>query len=198
MDEYREVVKEFYRVYRPLQKKHNLRMHSRFSIYDDGLIEIWEYPAGSRLLLYGKMQTLKDFSTGRQLVFALADFVALSPKAEQQNDIVLVGEIVYKPTYRETPRGKRISDIFVKVKNQLTKCSSLIPCICWNETADEVANWLPGDTVKLIGRLQSREYEKLIEELYADGVVAERVTETRTAYEVSVHTIKKEEVKNEC
>lgn len=132
-----------------------------------------EYPAGSRLLLYGKMQTLKDFSTGRQLVFALADFVALSPKAEQQNDIVLVGEIVYKPTYRETPRGKRISDIFVKVKNQLTKCSSLIPCICWNETADEVANWLPGDTVKLIGRLQSREYEKLIEELYADGVVAE-------------------------
>lgn len=69
-----------------------------------------------------------------------------------------------------------------KVRNQLTKSSSLIPCICWNETAEEVANWLPGDTVKLIGRLQSREYEKLIEEIYADGVVAERVTETRTAY----------------
>ena len=40
-----------------------------------------EYPAGSRLLLYGKMQTLKDFSTGRQQVFVLADFVALSPSA---------------------------------------------------------------------------------------------------------------------
>lgn len=154
-----------------------------------------EYPAGSRLLLYGKMQTLKDFSTGRQLVFVLADFVALSPKAERQNDIVLVGEIAYKPTYRETPRGKHISDIFVKVRNQLTKSSSLIPCICWNETVEEVANWLPGDTVKLIGRLQSREYEKLIEEIYADGVVAERVTETRTAYEVSVHTIRKAEGK---
>lgn len=154
-----------------------------------------EYPIGSRLLLYGKMQTLKDFSTGRQLVFVLADFVALSPKAEGQNDIVLVGEIVYKPTYRETPRGKRISDIFVKVRNQLTKSSSLIPCICWNETAEEVANWLPGDTVKLIGRLQSREYEKLIEEIYPASVVAERVTETRTAYEVSVHTIRKAEGK---
>lgn len=106
-----------------------------------------------------------------------------------------MGEIVYKPTYRETPRRKRISDIFVKVRNQLTKSSSLIPCICWNETADEVANWLPGDTVKLLGRLQSREYEKLIEEIYADGVVAERVTETRTAYEVSVHTIRKAEEK---
>lgn len=51
--------------------------------------------------------------------------------------------------------------------------------------------------MKLIGRLQSREYEKLIEEIYADGVVAERVTETRTAYEVSVHTIKKGEAQNE-
>lgn len=49
--------------------------------------------------------------------------------------------------------------------------------------------------MKLIGRLQSREYEKLIEEIYADGVVMERVTETRTAYEVSVHTIRKAEEK---
>ena len=51
MDEYSEAVKEFYRVYRPLQKKHNLRMHSRFSIYDDGFIEIWEYTGEKR----GKM-----------------------------------------------------------------------------------------------------------------------------------------------
>lgn len=48
MDEYREAVKEFYRVYRPLQKKHSLRMHSRFSIYDDGFIEIWEYTGEQR------------------------------------------------------------------------------------------------------------------------------------------------------
>ena len=48
MGEYSEAVKEFYRVYRPLQKKHNLRMHSRFSIYDDGFIEIWEYTGEKR------------------------------------------------------------------------------------------------------------------------------------------------------
>lgn len=44
-------------------------------------------------------------------------------------------------------------------------------------------------------KIASREYEKLIEEIYADGVVMERVTETRTAYEVSVHTIRKAEEK---
>ncbi len=42
-DEYREVVKEFYKVYRPLQKRYNLRSHMHFSVYADGIIEIWEY-----------------------------------------------------------------------------------------------------------------------------------------------------------
>lgn len=41
--EYRAAVQDFYAIYRPLQKKYNLRMHSHFSIYDDGLIEAWEY-----------------------------------------------------------------------------------------------------------------------------------------------------------
>ena len=36
-EEYREVIRRFYEVYRPLQKRHNLRLHSHFSIYDDGL-----------------------------------------------------------------------------------------------------------------------------------------------------------------
>ena len=42
-DEYREIVSKFYEIYRPLQKKYNLRLHVHFDIYDDGLIEIWEY-----------------------------------------------------------------------------------------------------------------------------------------------------------
>lgn len=42
-DEYTEVVREFYALYRPLQKEHNLRYHMHFDLYSDGLIEIWEY-----------------------------------------------------------------------------------------------------------------------------------------------------------
>lgn len=60
MDEYSEAVKEFYRVYRPLQKKHNLRMHSRFSIYDDGFIEIWEYIGEQRSECVCKVKEEKD------------------------------------------------------------------------------------------------------------------------------------------
>lgn len=144
----------------------------------------FEIAAGSRLLVCGKIQTLKDFKSGRVLVFILADFVALSPKAEAQNDIALVGELAYKPTHRKTPKGKRISDIRVKVQNMLTAGACYIPCICWQEQADEAAGWQQGDKVKLLGRYQSREYSKLL-----DSETGER--ETRTAYELSVNYIER-------
>lgn len=49
-DEYREVVREFYKIYEPLRKKYHLRDHMHFSIYEweDELIEIWEYEGEKR------------------------------------------------------------------------------------------------------------------------------------------------------
>lgn len=41
-EEYRNVVREFFRKYRPLQKKYNLHMHMQWSEKDGGKIEIWE------------------------------------------------------------------------------------------------------------------------------------------------------------
>ena len=102
------------------------------------------------------------------------------------------GVIANNPTYRETPRGKRITDITVKVRNELTGGNCYLPCICWQEQADEAAQWQQGDTVELLGRYQSRQYEKVL-----DAATGER--EQRTAYEVSVRLIRrKEEAENEC
>lgn len=154
----------------------------------DGDIAGFEIAAGSRLLICGKIQTLKDFASGKVLVFVLADFVALSPKAMPQNDIALIGELAYTPTHRTTPRGKHISDIRVKVQNVLTAGACYIPCVCWQEQADAVAGWRQGDKVRLLGRYQSREYSKLL-----DSETGER--ETRTAYELSVCYIERENEK---
>lgn len=145
-----------------------------------------EFVEGSRLLLTGKVQTLKDFQSGRLLVYILADFVAVSEKAVEQDEAAVRGVIANKPTYRETPRGKRITDITVKVRNELTGGSCFLPCICWQEQADEAAQWQQGDTVELLGRYQSRQYEKVL-----DAATGER--EQRTAYEVSVRLIRRKE-----
>lgn len=151
----------------------------------DGLRLHEYFTNGSRLLMTGKMQTLKDFKSGRVLVYVLADFVALSPKAMQQDDVAIMGELAYTPVHRVTPRNKRITDIFIKVQNVLTAGTCYIPCICWQETADEVAGWQQGDKVKLLGRYQSREYSKL------KDIDNEESRETRTAYELSVNYIER-------
>ena len=145
-----------------------------------------EFVEGSRLLMTGKAQTLKDFQNGRLLVYILADFVAVSEKAVEQDEVAVRGIIANKPTHRETPRGKHITDITVKVRNELTGGSCFLPCICWQEQADEAAQWQQGDTVELLGRYQSRQYEKVL-----DAATGER--EQRTAYEVSVRLIRRKE-----
>lgn len=134
----------------------------------------------------GKIQTLKDNKSGRVLVFILAEYVAIAPQVLLQDDIAIRGIIINKPKERETPRKKRITDIFVKVENELKGGWCYVPCICWQEQADEVADWQQGDTVELLGRYQSRVYNKLI-----DAETGQR--ESRTAYEVSVRQIRRKE-----
>lgn len=146
---------------------------------------------GSKVLVSGKVQTLKDFESGKVLVFILADVLAMVKNPMMQDDVALRGVIAHEPIYRTTPRGKRITDISVMVKNELTGNKCFIPCICWQEQADEVAGWQQGDTVELLGRYQSRQYEKVID---TDSGSRER----RTAYEISVQLInRKERAENE-
>ena len=117
--------------------------------------------------------------------------MAVSEKAVEQDDVAIRGILANAPIHRETPKGKRITDITVMVKNELTGGNCYLPCICWQEQADEAAQWQQGDTVELLGRYQSRQYEKVL-----DTATGER--EQRTAYEVSVRLIRrKEETENE-
>lgn len=42
MDEYTAVVRKFYEVYRPIGRRYNLRVHSRFSMNRPGFIKIYQ------------------------------------------------------------------------------------------------------------------------------------------------------------
>lgn len=156
--------------------------YRRYGIEEFDVIQ--EFALGSRIMLTGKIQTLKDYGTGRRLVYVLADFITKAEGAPIQNDIAVTGEIVYKPRYRETPRGRHITDIFVKVQKELAPGSCYIPCVCWEDQADTVAGWKEGDRVSLLARYQSREYMKTVRS--ADGTT---MRERRKAYELSVQMI---------
>jgi single-stranded DNA-binding protein len=58
--------------------------------------------------------------------------------------------------------------------------SDYIPCIAWGRNAQYAARFNVGDRISLTGRLQSREYQKLLD----NGEYM-----TRNAYEVSAFTL---------
>ena len=95
------------------------------------------------------------------------------------NEVVLVGYICKKPIYRQTPFGREIADLLLAVNRAYNK-SDYIPSIAWGRNARFCQNLEVGTEVKIVGRIQSRNYEKK----YEDGTIVKKV-----AYEVSIGSL---------
>ncbi|WP_027438264.1 single-stranded DNA-binding protein [Lachnospira multipara] len=102
-------------------------------------------------------------------------------KKAPSNQIFLDGFICKAPVYRKTPLGREIADLLVAVNRQYGK-SDYIPCITWGRNAKFASDIKVGTNIQIVGRVQSREYTKKIDE---------NKTEIRVAYEVSVNQIKR-------
>ena len=102
------------------------------------------------------------------------------------NEVVLIGYICKKPIYRQTPFGREIADLLLAVNRAYNK-SDYIPSIAWGRNARFCQNLEVGTRVKVVGRVQSRTYEKKFE----DGT-----SETRVAYEVSIGSLEVVEEKD--
>lgn len=100
--------------------------------------------------------------------------------ADDENKLILEGYLCKPPVYRKTPKGKEVCDLMIACNEYDLRRIDYIPCLAWLNEAREAANFKVGDFVKLIGRIQSRVYQK---KLSGDEV------ELRTAYEVSIGRI---------
>lgn len=121
-----------------------------------------EFQPGSTVEVTGKVQTYKDTQTGRTQLFIWASYLAAVPKDSQQLNIAYIkGATAKQPVYRETPKGKRITDITVCIPSAFTPgFYSYIPCITWGKLAEQTAGLQKGNEVYLEGRIQSRLYTK--------------------------------------
>ena len=149
--------------------------------------------AGKNLLVKGQFRSYNSYDNEKNrlilTVFA-KDVVELEENNQEEenemtkkdmvtNEVVLVGYICKKPIYRQTPFGREIADILLAVNRAYNK-SDYIPTIAWGRNARFCQNLEVGTKVKLVGRVQSRMYEKK----YEDGTV-----ENRVAYEVSIGSL---------
>ena len=146
---------------------------------------------GNKLLVKGQFRSYNSYENGKnRLILTVFAKDVLEVKDEEEenemakkdeitNEVVLIGFICKKPIYRQTPFGREISDLLLAVNRAYNK-SDYIPCIAWGRNARFCQNLEVGAQVKVVGRVQSRTYEKKHE----DGSV-----EIRVAYEVSIGSL---------
>ena len=134
--------------------------------------------AGSILCLDGQLRSYNKVveGSGRLLITAFAQRLLPEEDDENPNRVQLTGALCKAPSYRTTPFGREIADLMLAVNRSYGK-SDYIPCITWGRTARYAANLKIGDKVQLVGRFQSRNYQKQL----PDGTILNKV-----AYEVSV------------
>lgn len=141
----------------------------------EALLRQIELKEASCLRITGQIRSYNSHSpTGRRLIISvLADQIDFCD-LPHDNEVNLQGTICKEPSYRRTPLGREICDVLLAV-NRPYRRADYLPCILWGHTAQEAAYYPVGTQLSLIGRLQSRNYIKLLGDR----------SEQRTTYEIS-------------
>ena len=141
------------------------------------LMQGGEFKIGNLIGAIGQLRSYNKL-VGDKSKLVLKVFVRelVEPDFENPNKIELVGFVCKPPIYRMTPFGREIADLLVAVNRAYNK-SDYIPVIAWGRNARYANSFTVGEKITIEGRIQSRIYQKQLE----DGS-----QEDRTAYEVSV------------
>ena len=148
----------------------------------DRLLDVTSLKKGMNVCVKGQLRSYNHYSSKKNklILTTFAREIIMEPDPGQNpNEIFLNGFVGKAPVYRTTPFGREISDLLIAVNRNYGK-SDYIPCIAWGRNAKFAGSLDVGSNVELWGRIQSRVYQKRIDE---------EMTEERTAYEVSLSKI---------
>jgi single-stranded DNA-binding protein len=139
-----------------------------------------DYTIGDIIKIDGQIRSFNN-SDGIKTHLMLNIFVKNIEKLpfscnNNENFVMLNGYICKAPIFRTTPFGRKIADVLLAVNRAYGK-SDYIPTICWGRNAKFVTELPIGSNISIYGRMQSREYQKRLE----NGECI-----TKTAYEVSI------------
>ena len=141
------------------------------------LMERENFKIGNLIGVIGQFRSYNKLVENRsKLVLRVFVRERVVPDENDPNTIEIDGFVCKQPIYRTTPFKREITDLLIAVNRAYNK-SDYIPAIAWGRNARFAGNFAVGDRVQIVGRIQSRIYQKQLE----DGSVDER-----TAYEVSI------------
>ena len=142
------------------------------------LLEETMVTEGANVCITGQIRSYNSHKPeGRRLIISvLAETIEITD-LPHDNRVSLLGNLCKSPVYRRTPLGREICDLMLAVNRSYGRADYL-PCILWGNAARQGETYTVGTPLLLTGRLQSREYIKVIDDL----------SEHRTAYEISAIT----------
>lgn len=154
----------------------------------DRLMEGGSFEIGNLIGLIGQFRSYNKIVDGKSKL-VLRVFVRELCECDDNapNVIEIEGYVCKQPVYRTTPFKREIADLLIAVNRAYNK-SDYIPAIAWGRNARYASTFRVGEKIHLVGRIQSRIYQKTLD----DGSVEERV-----AYEVSITKFEQEkEIEN--
>lgn len=143
-----------------------------------------QWPLQELMVVQGQVRSYNKIvdGAGRLMITLFAQHIQVGADNDTLNRIELCGALCKPPIYRSTPFGREICDLMLAVNRAFGK-SDYIPCIAWGRNAQYASRFAVGDRIRITGRLQSREYQKMLEN-------GEYIT--RNAFEVSSFTLEAE------
>lgn len=150
------------------------------------LLDGCDVEVGNFITLTGQMRSYNKIIDGKSklLLTLFVRDVLDEPTGKNPNVIDIVGYVCKPPIYRTTPFKREICDVLLAVNRAYNK-SDYLPCIAWGRNARFIKDIEIGTKVAVNGRIQSREYQKLLEN-------GENLT--KTAYEISINRIEFDEM----
>ena len=132
---------------------------------------------GSLIAVKGQFRSYNQLENNkRKLVLSVFVKEVCDWDEEANANVIELDGYICKPSiYRTTPFAREICDVLLAVNRNYNK-SDYIPCIAWGTNAQIVSRLDVASKIKVLGRIQSREYNKNL----GEEVV------TKTAYEVSI------------
>ena len=140
-----------------------------------------QFALGAMVGVRGQFRSYNKIIENRSKLMLTVFVRELVPYDESINPniIELSGYLCKAPIYRTTPFKREICDMLLAVNRAYNK-SDYLPCIAWGRNARFAKAIEVGSQVFLVGRIQSREYQKRMNE---------DMTLTKTAYEISVNKL---------
>ncbi len=139
------------------------------------------FKVGSKIAVKGQFRSYNKIvdGTSKLVLTVFVRELIETDDSMNPNIIEIVGYVCKPPIYRTTPFKREICDILVAVNRAYNK-SDYLPCIAWGRNAKYIKDVEVGTQISIVGRIQSREYQKKIND---------EEFQIRIAYEISVNKI---------